>query len=38
MPKQSDFGGDTKAFGEAMRRWRMESENEDAAQKKALSQ
>ncbi len=37
-PKQSDFGGDMKAFGAAMRSWRLEQDNdpEVQGQKKAL--
>jgi hypothetical protein len=37
-PRQSDFGGDMKAFGEAMRKYRVEMDNEPEtqAQKKAL--
>lgn len=40
MPKQSDFGGDTRAFGEALRQYRIDMDNdpENMAQKKALSQ
>lgn len=39
MPKQSDFGGDMKAFGAAMRKYReeMDSDPETVAQRKVLS-
>jgi hypothetical protein len=39
-PKQADFGSDLKAYGEAMRKWRMEQESNPAniAQKKALQE
>jgi hypothetical protein len=39
MPMLSDFGGDDKAHGEALRRWRTmgEESNESVAQKRVLS-
>jgi hypothetical protein len=38
MPMLSDFGGDSKAHGEALRRWRTmgEESNESVAQKRVL--
>jgi len=38
MPKQSDFDGDLKAYGEAMRKWRIEqdADSDNIAQKQAL--
>lgn len=37
MPKMSDYGGDLKAYGEAMRRWRSGDSGENEAQRRALS-